>query len=114
MIVQLERAETSDDYGHEETCAVCGDVFRVESVRAWLVHAEGPQYLGQACDPCVGMLSRRKPERFPSPEEVQATRLRFPGPIWDSEEEARRAWGEGDWPTHQRIMAAVRMERAGA
>ncbi len=103
MIVELQRAHTPTEYGHEEACAVCGERFRVESVRAE-VSTDHHETIGHACPACVEMLGRRNPERFPTREEYEAAVLRFPGPIWASDEEATAAEEQGA-PYHEFLAA---------
>lgn len=108
MIIELHRAHTPEDYGQEEACAICGESFLVESVEAQISDDSGT-ILGQACPTCVGMLGRRKPERFPTLEEYEAARRRFQGPIWETTEEASEAWKKG--APHRAALEASRIER---
>ena len=113
MIIELQRAHTPNDYGREEACEICGERFRVESVRATLVSDDGRDHLGEACDPCVGMLARRKPGRFPSLDELEAARARLRGPIWASVEEAEYA-EEQNAHHYLAALEASRIEHTGA
>ncbi len=111
MYVELNRAHTPEECAREEACEICGERFVVGSVEA-LLCTDGDMILGHACPACIEMLGRRNPERFSTLEEYEAAKLRFPGPIWSSGEEAQRAWDEG--APHAAALAASRIERAGA
>ena len=108
MIIELQRAHTPEEYGHEEACAICAEPFRVESIRAEISAAD--TILGLTCPACVGMLGRRNPERFPTLEEYEAAKLRYPGPIWGSLIEADLAGEHGS--RHRELLEANRIGRA--
>ncbi len=109
MIIELQRAHTPEDYGHEEACGICGESFLVESVEAQ-ISTDAGEIMGQACPTCVEMLGRRKPERFPTLLEFDAARWRFQGPIWETAEEASEAWQQGE--PYSAALAASKIERA--
>lgn len=83
MIIELESAFTPDEM-YEESCGICGDRFRCESIVAW-VRSDNLDDMNRACPSCVGTMGRRNPKRFPTIEEHEAAKKRFPGPIWDTD-----------------------------
>ena len=105
MIIELQRAHTPEEHGHEEACAICAETFRVESVRAEISAAD--TILGLTCPACGGMPRRRNPERFPTPEEYEAAKLRYPGPTWGSIIEAALAGEHGS--RHRALLEASRV-----
>ncbi len=110
MYIELNRAHTPEECAREEACEICGQRFVVGSVEAQICD-DLDMILGLACPACVEALGRRNPQRFPTSEELAAAKLRFPGPLWPSVEEATRAWDQG--PAYHAIMAATRINRAG-
>ncbi len=109
MIVELESAFTPDEM-YEESCGICGDRFRCESIVAW-VRSDNLDDMNRACPSCVGTMGRRNPKRFPTIEEHEAAKKRFPGPIWDTDDGAARAWEIDDGVTHDAIVAANEIAR---
>ncbi len=103
MIIELESAFTPDEM-YEESCGICGDRFRCESIVAW-VRSDNLDDMNRACPSCVGTMGRRNPKRFPTIEEHEAAKKRFPGPIWDTDDGAARAWEIDDGVTHDAIVA---------
>ncbi len=108
LIIELERAHTPEDYGHDETCGICGEEFRVEVVCASLT-SEDDYDLGLACPLCVTVLGQYRPEKFPTVEEYVAANRRITGPIWGSVGEASASWeaGEPYWAALEASRAAV-------
>ena len=111
MIIELMRADTAEEVGREAECAICARPFRTEVVIAtpWTDCGTDMGDGRPACPACVEALGRYLPERFPTLEEYEAAKLRFPEPLFSSHEEAERAWGLGD---EAEILAASRIERA--
>ena len=56
------------------------------------------------------MLGRRNPRRFPTLEEFEAAKLRWPTAIWSSFEEAVAAEQQG--ARYREVLAANRIARA--
>ena len=113
MIIELMRAETPEAVGREENCAICARPFRTEVVLAMPWTEGGTDMDGRlACPACVEALGRYLPDKFPTIEEYEAAKLRYPEPLFGSQEEAESAWDRG--PAHEReIVAALRIEHAG-
>ena len=80
MQFYLIRAWLLEDLG-ETTCAICQHPFVAESVLMMSDEATC------ACPACIEYLGRRNPESFPSIEEYEAAKRRFPDPIWACEED---------------------------
>ena len=95
MFIDLERAFTPDEIGHEETCGVCGVRFRTDSVTAGAV-ADNRMDMGNVCPDCVEVLGRRNPERFPTIEVFEELCRRYPEPMFESHEEVSRLEEERD------------------
>lgn len=114
MIIELMRAETPENVGREEECAICARRFRTEVVLAMPWTEGGSDLEGKhACPACVEALGRYLPEKFPTIEEYEAAKRRFLRPLFASYEEAVRAGERG--PAYElEILAASRIERAGA
>lgn len=111
MIIELTRAHTPEDIGREEACEICARPFRTEAVLA-MPWTEGGTDMGGglACPACVEALGKYRPDKFPTLEEYEAAKLRFPGPIWQDVEEAADAEQRG--AHYHEVLAANRIERA--
>lgn len=109
MIIELMRAHTPEEVGHEEVCAICAQQFRTDVV---LVNAstEDKTIMGNVCPACVGTLGAYRPDKFPTLEEYETATRRFQGPIWENAKEATAAWRKG--APHHAALAASRIERA--
>jgi hypothetical protein len=68
LIIELQRAHTPEDHGHEEACGICGEPFLVESVRIDGV-TDDHSYMGLGCPDCLAVLGTHRPGRFPTIEE---------------------------------------------
>ena len=80
MDLEFMRAWLPEDLG-EDPCLICKQPFERESVL--LMGDEGYS----ACPPCIEYLGRRNPEAFPTLEEYEAAKRRFPEPIWADEDD---------------------------
>lgn len=91
MKIWLQQAFSPEEM-EERTCDVCDRMFRVESIIIG-VDADDGYGLELACPGCLGIFAREFPDsdRFPSVEEYEALKKRYPGPIWPSAEAAGRA-----------------------
>lgn len=100
MIIELQRAFTPEEM-FEEECGICGVEHRRESVIAQAA-TDGRTDMGGACPACVEMLGRRNPYRFPTLQEFEAAKRRYPEPMWKDEEEADLALEEGGRKANER------------
>ena len=92
--VSLRRAQTPEDLG-EWGCDLCARPFTVESVSIAAKGLAGEWGdLGTLCPACLSYLGGRNPARFPTLEEYEEAKQRYPDPIWPSVDELNRAEDE--------------------
>ena len=113
MIIELMRADTPEEVGRQAECAICERPFRTEVIIATPWTTDGGTDMGDgrpACPACVEALGRYLPGKFPTLEEYEAAKRRYPEPLFGSQEEAQSAWDRRRDP-HGEIVAALRIER---
>ena len=95
MIIELQRAFSPEEYGHEEECGICRQPFCTESVLAQAA-TDGLTDMGHACRACMEYLHQRNPKCSPSIEEYEEFLRRYPEPMQESdafdEVDIRASW----------------------
>ena len=85
MIIELQRTFLPEDIGMEELCGICEHRFHSESIIAQVSTDERIEE-GWACPECVAYFGRRRPDRFPTMEEYEEAKRRYPEPMWSTKE----------------------------
>ena len=80
MQLDFIRALDPEDLG-EDDCVICEQPFERESVIVMGDEGRG------ACPPCIQYLGSRNPAAFPSFEEYEEAKRRFPYPVWADEQD---------------------------
>jgi hypothetical protein len=99
MKIELIQAWVPDDMG-EAPCILCEQIFVVESVMAITDIESQP-----ACSSCVEYFGKRDPEKFPSIEEYEEAKRRYPEPLWSSEAEFEREDPNWEWTAPASVIA---------
>ena len=102
MRIELQRAWDPTEL-MESKCAFCEQPFLSESVRASALDFDAQA----VCPSCIEYFGKRNPEKFPSIEEYEAAKQRFPEPIIASKEELER---EDPWWRY--VNSVMYIERA--
>jgi hypothetical protein len=84
MDIDLQRVWCPEDM-KESPCILCEEHFVVESVAGACPDIDA-QYV---CPTCIEYFGKRNPEKFPTLEEYEEAKKRYPDPIWGSEEEIK-------------------------
>jgi hypothetical protein len=92
MRIRFQRAFSPESMT-EAPCGLCERSFKAESVMA-VLDGPGDEDLGEACPECITMLGQHYPERFPTLEEYEEAKRRYPKPLFATDEEAERAEDE--------------------
>ena len=92
MDIHLERALDPTLLGERE-CNLCELAFVAGSVEGATFDLEGLP----VCPVCVEYFGKRNPEKFPTIQELEEAKQRFPEPMFASEEELCQ---EGPWLDH--------------
>ncbi|MDX6381707.1 MAG: hypothetical protein QOI57_2731 [Rubrobacteraceae bacterium] len=100
--IHLQRACDPTDLGETE-CIICELNFMAESVWGVTNDIDGQP----VCQACIEYFGKRNPEKFPSIEEYEAAKQRFPEPIIASKEELV---SEDPWWTY--VNSVMYIERA--
>jgi hypothetical protein len=97
MLIELHRKQVAAEYSRT-CCAVCGNDFDLGSVYPMVSGDQGHE-LGEMCPVCLDYLNRRKedakdptlgnwPARgWPSPQDLEEARWRYPEPMFETEED---------------------------
>jgi hypothetical protein len=114
MIIELCRKVVATDYS-ATVCAICGNDFDVGNVYPTAASDSG-HWMGDMCPVCLEYLNRRKedaedptldnwPARdWPTPQDLEEARRRYPEPMFETKEDQRAA--ATDFATEAEIYAA--------
>ncbi len=125
MLIELWRKMVAEDY-RSTVCAICGNDFELGSVYPVAAGDQG-QELREMCPTCLDYLNRRKvdskdptlenwPARdWPTLEDLEGLRRRYPEPMFETHEEMMAACPDVD-TEEEFIQASIvwKMEREEA
>jgi hypothetical protein len=86
MGIEIRRAIDPEEMAFgEHGCAVCLVPFQVDAALVTVATPEAPLVLSPLCPSCIEHLGQRNPEHYPTIEEYEELKARYPEPIFDYE-----------------------------